>query len=68
LSLQKLINQKIEPVKENPYPQTEKPMTEKEKKEWDKEKQRRKQEFFATKKQKPIRSNSFRFSKQKKYK
>lgn len=65
--IEKLINQKIEPVKENPYPQTEKPMTEMEKKEWDKEKQRRKQEFFATKKQKPIRSNSFRFSKQKKY-
>ena len=66
--IEKLINQKIELVKENPYPQTEKPMTEIEKKEWDKEKQRRKQEFFATKKQKPIRSNSFRFSKQKKSK
>ena len=66
--IEKLINQKIELVKENPYPQTEKPMTEMEKKEWDKEKQRRKQEFFATKKQKPIRSNSFRFSKQKKSK
>ena len=66
--IEKLINQKIEPVEENPYPQTEKPMTEMEKKEWDKEKQRRKQEFFATKKQKPIRSNSFRFSKQKKHK
>jgi ATP-dependent RNA helicase RhlE len=26
--IEKLINQKIEPVKENPYPQTEKPMTE----------------------------------------
>ncbi len=64
--IEKLINQKIELVKENPYPQTEKPMTEMEKKEWDKEKQRRKQEFFATRKQKPIRSNSFRFSKQKK--
>jgi ATP-dependent RNA helicase RhlE len=63
--IEKLINQKIELVKENPYPQTEKPMTEIEKKEWDKEKQRRRQEFFATKKQKPIRSNSFRFSKQK---
>jgi len=66
--IEKLINQKIELVKENPYPQTEKPMTEMEKKEWDKEKQRRKQEFFATKKQKPVRSNSFRFSKQNKYK
>ena len=66
--IEKLINQKIELVKENPYPQTEKPMTEMEKKEWDKEKQRRKQEFFAMKKQKPVRSNSFRFFKQNKYK
>lgn len=48
--IEKLINQKIERVKENPFPQTEKPMTEKGKKEWEKEKQRRKQEFFATKK------------------
>jgi len=66
--IEKLINQKIEFVKENPYPQTDKPMTEMEKKEWEKEKQRRKQEFFDTKKPKPIRSNSFRFSKQKKSK
>jgi ATP-dependent RNA helicase RhlE len=64
--IEKLINQKIEIVKENPYPQTEKPMTEMEKKEWEKEKQQRKQEFFDSKKHTPIRSNSFRFSKQKK--
>ncbi|MFH1903908.1 MAG: DEAD/DEAH box helicase [bacterium] len=60
--IEKLINQKIELVKENPYPQTEKPMTENEKKEWDKEKQQRRQEYFATKKQNPARSNSSRFS------
>lgn len=46
--IEKLINQKIRLVSENPFPQTEKPMTEDEKKEWEKEKQRRKQEFFAT--------------------
>jgi len=45
--IEKLINQKIEIIKDNPYPQTDKPMTAAEKKEWNKEKQRRKQEFFA---------------------
>jgi len=45
--IEKLIKQKIEIVKDNPYPQTDKPMTDAEKKEWNKEKQRRKQEFFA---------------------
>ncbi len=45
--IEKLINQKIQRVDENPYPQTEKPMTAMEKKKWEKEKQRRKQEFFA---------------------
>jgi ATP-dependent RNA helicase RhlE len=47
-SIEKLINRKIERVKDNPYPQTDKPMTEAEKKEWNKEKQRRKQEFIAS--------------------
>ena len=55
--IEKLINQKIERVKENPFPQTDKPMTEMEKKDWEKEKQRRKQEFFARRKQNLIRSN-----------
>lgn len=45
--IERLINQKIEVIKDNPYPQTDKPMTDAEKKEWNKEKQRRKQEFFA---------------------
>ncbi len=48
--IEKLIKQKIEVIKDHPYPQTDKPMTDKEKKEWNKEKQRRKQEFFANRK------------------
>jgi len=48
--IQKLIDQKIEVVKQHPYPQTDKPMTAAQKKEWNKEKQRRKQEFFANRK------------------
>ena len=62
--IEKLIDQKIELVKENPYPQTEKPMTGKEKKEWDKEKQQRRQEYFAAKNKKQNRTNSSRFSRQ----
>ncbi len=49
-AIEKLIKQKIEVIKDNPFPQTEKPMTEAEKKEWNKEKQRRKQAFFAERK------------------
>ncbi|MEE9439252.1 MAG: DEAD/DEAH box helicase [Saprospiraceae bacterium] len=48
--IQKLIGQKIEEVKDNPFPMTDKPMTDAEKKEWNKEKARRKQEFFANRK------------------
>jgi ATP-dependent RNA helicase RhlE len=48
--IEKLINQKIPVVNENPFPQTDKPMTTAEKKEFEKEKQRRKQEFFANRK------------------
>ncbi len=48
--IEKLINQKIPVVKDNPYPQTDSPMTNAEKKEFEKEKQRRKQEFFANRK------------------
>ena len=48
--IEKLIKQKVNTIKDNPYPQTDKPMTDKEKKEWNKEKQRRKQEFFANRK------------------
>ena len=46
-SIEKLINLKIDIIKEHPFPQTTKPMTAQEKKEFNKEKQRKKQEFFA---------------------
>lgn len=49
--IEKLINQRIKIVKDNPFPQTDKPMTDSEKKEWNKEKQKRKQAFFANRKQ-----------------
>lgn len=45
--IEKLIDQKIEVIKDNPFPQTEKPMNSKERQEFEKEKNRRKQEFFA---------------------
>lgn len=45
--IEHLINQKIEVVKDNPFPQTDKPMNAAEKKQNEKEKQKRKQEFFA---------------------
>ncbi len=64
--IEKLIKQKIKVVKENPFPQTEKPMNVQEKKEFEKEKQRRKQEFFATRNQNKNRPNPSRFSKRKK--
>lgn len=60
--IEKLINQKIEFVQENPFPQTEKPMNEAQKKEWEKEKQRRKQEFFARRKQKSVSTRPKRYS------
>ena len=46
--IEKLIDQKIEVIKDNPFPQTEKPMNSKERQEFEKEKNRRKQEFFAS--------------------
>jgi len=59
--IEKLINQKIEVAKNNPFPQTEKPMSNSEKAEFEKEKIRRKQEFFASRKQKPTHTKSFNF-------
>lgn len=50
--IEKLINQRIQLVRENPYPQTDKPMNQAEKKEFEKEKQKRKQEHFANRKKK----------------
>jgi ATP-dependent RNA helicase RhlE len=59
--IEKLINQKIQLVNENPFPQTEKPMTEDQKKEWEKEKQRKKQEFFTSRNKMQNRPNSSRY-------
>ncbi|MEN8155282.1 MAG: DEAD/DEAH box helicase [Acidobacteriota bacterium] len=64
--IEKLINQKIQIVRNNPFPQTEKPMTEKEKKEWEKEKLRKKQEFFASKNKKQNKQKSPKPNKKKK--
>ncbi len=60
--IEKLIRRKIKVVKENPFPQTEKPMTSNEKKEWEKEKQLRKKEFFAARKNREGRSKPFKLS------
>ncbi|MGW8317096.1 MAG: DEAD/DEAH box helicase, partial [Bacteroidales bacterium] len=47
-NIEKLIRKQIEVIENNPFPQTDKPMTAAEKKEAEKEKQRKKQEFFAS--------------------
>ncbi|MCY1718940.1 DEAD/DEAH box helicase [Prolixibacteraceae bacterium Z1-6] len=60
--IEKLINQKIKVVKNNPFPQTDTPMTDKEKKEWEKEKQKRKKEFFANRNLKSDKSKSQNYS------
>ncbi|MDY0200699.1 MAG: DEAD/DEAH box helicase [Bacteroidales bacterium] len=59
--IEKLIDQKIEVIKTNPFPQTDNPMTAKEKQVFEKEKIKRKQEFFASK----AKSNSPRYSRRK---
>jgi ATP-dependent RNA helicase RhlE len=46
--IEKLIRMPITVIENNPFPQTDKPMNATEKKEAEKEKQRKKQEFFAT--------------------
>lgn len=50
--IEKLIRKQIEVVRDNPYPQTDRPMNAAEKKEAEKEKQRKKQEYFASGKRK----------------
>lgn len=50
--IEKLIKQKLELVKDNPFPQTEKPMNASEKKEHEAEKRRKRQEFFANRNKK----------------
>ena len=64
--IETLINQRIERITDNPFPQTEKPMTEKERKEFEKEKQRRKQEFFAARNKNQSRPNSSKVTTKKK--
>ena len=65
--IEKLIDQKIKVVKENPFPQTDKPMTAKEKRELAKAKEQKKQAFFAAKKRKKQnKTNSSKFSKRNK--
>lgn len=56
--IEKLINQKIEVIRNNPFPQTDKPMTEEEKKEFEKEKIQRKNDYFAAKNKNQNRPNS----------
>ena len=63
--IEKLINKKIEVVRNNPFPQTEKPMTGLEKKEFEKEKQQKRQEFFAARKKNQNRPHSSKFQNKK---
>lgn len=56
--IEKLTKQKINVIKDNPFPQTDKPMTAKEKKEWEEEKKKRKKEFFANRNLKANKSKS----------
>ena len=58
--IEKLIKRKLMVVNENPFPQTDKPMTTREKKEWEKEKQQRKNEFFAAKKEREAKQKANR--------
>lgn len=60
--IEKLINIKIEVIRNNPYPQTEKPMNSSEKKEAEKEKNKKKQEFFAARKKNEARPTNTRYS------
>lgn len=57
--IEKLIDQKIEVVKNNPFPQTDNPMNAKEKQAFEKEKNKRKQEFFANRNKNRAGSSKF---------
>jgi len=63
--IERLINQKIELIHNNPFPQTEKPMTNSEKADWEKEKIKRKKEFFSSRNQNSIHAKSFNYSRAK---
>lgn len=60
--IEKLINKKIEVIRNNPYPQTEDPMTSAEKRVFEKEKLEKKREFFANKKKKEARPTNSKYS------
>lgn len=59
--IEKLINKKIKVVEDNPFPQTDRPMNNEEKKQFEKEKVRRRQEFFANKREKSGKSNTRKY-------
>lgn len=60
--IERLINKRIEVIRNNPFPQTEGPMTAAEKKVVEKEKIKKKQEFFAAKNKKQARPTNNKFS------
>ncbi len=60
--IEKLINRKIETVRDSLFPQTDKPMNDQEKRQFEKEKQQRKQEFFSSRKKSQSRPYSNRYS------
>lgn len=51
-AIEKLTNQSVEVIKDNPFPQTDKPMNTSEKKEAAKQKEKNRQAFFANRKKK----------------
>ncbi len=63
--IEKLINQKIEIINDNPFPQTDSPMTVKEKQVFEKEKTQRKQEYFAARNKNQSRPNSSRYNRKR---
>lgn len=56
--IEKLMDQKIEIVRDNPFPQTEKPMTNAEKRAFNKEKEKRRQQFFKNRRKNKGRRRS----------
>lgn len=63
--IEKLINQKIEIIDDNPFPQTDRPMNTAEKKEFEKEKIRKKKEYFASKNKNQQRPHSASFKRRR---
>lgn len=63
--IESLINQKIEIVSDNPFPQTDRPMTRFERQASDREKLKRRQDYFATKKQRNSSPKATKYKRQK---